>query len=211
MFKNLSDNLNMLMAKSRLSSSDLAKRIGIPATTIKRIRNNEQSNPTISTLLPIANYFSITINDLLDTEPLQTRLETHSLSNKENRIPVLSWNECLHYDLLNYSEIKRTIATEKKLSLKGYALKLENHDLTFFPPHSYLIVEPKIEPRSGDFIVIAKLENGIATIKKYIEDIDKIYLKSLIDDCIVTPLAQDHQILGIVIQSKQELKLLNEK
>ncbi len=83
MLKNLSDNLNLLMARSRLNSSELARLTGLPATTIKRIRNNEHSNPTISTLLPIAKQFSITLSELVACELLsdiqnKASVEAHS-------------------------------------------------------------------------------------------------------------------------------------
>ena len=48
LLKKLSDNLNLLMAQSRISASELARNINLPATTIKRIRNQDPVNPTLS-------------------------------------------------------------------------------------------------------------------------------------------------------------------
>src|SRR5580692_3272249 len=99
MFKTLSDNLNLLMARARLSSSELARQLGIPATTIKRIRNNEQANPTITTLIPIAQYFSISLDQLIGDESFCTTGEMRPL-DELHQIPMLSWHECLHYTFL---------------------------------------------------------------------------------------------------------------
>jgi SOS-response transcriptional repressor LexA len=201
MLKNLSDNLNLLMAKERLNSSELARLTHLPATTIKRIRNNEQSNPTISTLLPIARHFSITIGELLGCEP--SALTTN---HRATSIPLLSWRECLQFDSLDYSKINIRIPTEKSVSKKCYSLRVEERDLEFFPEKSLLIIEPELTPESGDYVVVGKTEQGIASIKKYIIETDQIYLKSLVQGLGITALTSEYKILGVIIQYKIELK-----
>src|ERR1700721_1959638 len=105
MLKDLSENLNMLMAKARLSSNELAREINIAATTIKRIRNKDQANPTITTLLPIANYFSISLNQLIGNEPFTSTGETCFV----HKIPLLSWQDCIHHASLNYEKLAKQI------------------------------------------------------------------------------------------------------
>ena len=61
------------MALERLSSSALARKTGVHATNIKRIRNNEQANPTVTTLLPLARYFSISLSQLIGDEVLPSK------------------------------------------------------------------------------------------------------------------------------------------
>lgn len=208
MFKNLSDNLNTLMAKARINSSELARLIGIPATTIKRIRNNEQSNPTISTLFPIAKYFSISISDLLGCEAgLTNNIKTYNVGVVS--IPLLSWRECVHFPLLNYDQVPRRVLTERKVSDRSFSLMIEDRDLDFFPENGLLIVEPQISPESGDYIIVAKSEQGSACIKKYIVETDQIYLKSLVKGLGITPLTEEYIILGVVLQYKVELNQNN--
>lgn len=204
MFKNLSDNLNLLMAKARINSSELARLIGLPATTIKRIRNNEQSNPTVSTLMPIAKHFSMTISELLGCEVLSFN---RVMDSKLKEIPLLTWRECIHFESLDYGKFQNKILTEKTISEKGYSLLVENRDLNFFPENSLLIVEPKKAPESGDYVIVAKPEQGIASIKKYLIETDQTYLKSLVDGLGITPLSSEYKILGVIMQYKVELKI----
>ncbi len=205
MFKNLSDNINMLMAKARVNSSELARLTGLPATTIKRIRNNEQSNPTVSTLLPIAKYFSITISELLGCETTNTEI---SLNTHEGvrAIPLLSWRECWHFDALDYATIQKKIFTEKRVTKKSYSLMVEDHDKNFFPENCLLVIEPTLKPESGDYVIVAKSEQGSASVKKYIVETDQVYLKSLVDGLGIIPLTNEYKVLGVVIQYKVELK-----
>ncbi len=197
----LSDNLNMLMAKARLNSNELARKIGIPATTIKRIRNNEQANPTIGTLLPIAHYFSISLNQLLGNEPLHS-IETNSLY----KIPLLTWKECIDYSSLNYEMFSNKILTERKVSSKSFALIHEDNDIEIFPLKSILIIDPEQQIASGDFVIVANTEQKIASIRKYIIELDQIYLKSLISGTTISVLTPLYKILGVIIQYKLELK-----
>ncbi len=70
MSEKLCKNLNMLMTEARLNAGELSRRINLPASTIKKIRTHHHSNPTLSTLAPLAKYFSLTISQLVGDEPL---------------------------------------------------------------------------------------------------------------------------------------------
>lgn len=204
MLKNLSENLNMLMAKARLTSNELAKQIAIPATTIKRIRNNEQANPTLATLLPIAKYFSISLDKLIGEE--KNIINNVGSTMGLQRIPVLSWAECIYYNGLNSEKYSKQIFIDQHLSQKAFALLVEDSDLKIFPKNSVLIVEPDTIPAKGDFVIVANEKNNIATIRKYIIEIDQIYLKSMIDGPEISILSPDYKILGVIIQYRMELK-----
>lgn len=205
MLKNLSDNLNTLMAKARINSNELARLTGLPATTIKRIRNNEQSNPTVSTLLPIAEYFSTTISELLACEEGFIGNISPKFYGLKS-IPLLSWRECVHFFSLDYSKINQRVPTEKDVSDKSFSLKVEESDLATFPENALILVDPEMTPESSDFVIVAKSEHGIACIKKYIIETDQIYLKSLVKGIDIVPLTAEYKILGVVVQYKVELK-----
>ncbi len=203
MLNELSNNLNILMAKARLSSSELARQIGIPATTIKRIRNNEQANPTIVTLLPIAQYFSISLSQLVGSESLPSTEK--SCVTGLHKIPLLTWSKCIHYDSLDYEKCSKYIFTERNVSKKAFALIIEEDDLAFFPKKSILVIEPNQSPENGDYVVIGNAEN-VSSIRKYIIEIDQIYLKSPVEGVTMSVLSPEYQILGVIIQYKMELK-----
>lgn len=204
MLKELSNNLNILMAQARISSSELARQIGVPATTIKRIRNNEQSNPTITTLLPIAQYFSMSLNQLIGNEPLIQL--NKNCSAALHKIPLLSWQECIHYASHDYEKCPNQVFTERKVSSKAFALIIEEDDLEFFPRDSILLIEPSQKPETGDYVVIGNAEQNVSSIRKYIVEIDQIYLKPLVTGVTMSVLTSEYQILGVIIQYKVELK-----
>lgn len=204
MFKQLSDNLNLLMAKSRLNSSELARQTGLPATTIKRIRNNEHTNPTLSTLVPIANYFSVTLNDLLKHEGSPAPV-LKLASGGVRTLPLLSWQSCLQFSEIELMP-KLTITTERRVSEKAFALEMDNNDIALFPQHARLIVEPEIPPESGDYVLVANLKQKMASLRRFIIEIDNTYLQPLIAGLNAIVLTSEYKILGVIIQTKMELK-----
>lgn len=192
------------MAKARLSSSELARQLHIPATTIKRIRNNEQANPTLTTLIPIARYFAIPLDQLIGSEPF-TLSDTYSYK-KGQQVPLLSWQECMHYASLDYAQFKRHVFTERNMSAKAFALVIDEPDLALFPEKSILLVEPEKNPETGDYVIVGNLLHTIASVRKYIIEIDQIYLKPLVAGVGISIFTSEYQILGVIIQSKMELK-----
>ena len=204
MLNSLNENLNLLMAKVRISSDELARQINIPATTIKRIRNNEHANPTISTLIPIAKFFSISLDQLTGIKPL-TNLKNKSPGNMQE-IPLLSWREIINYIKIKHIERSTFISVEKIVSEKAFSLIVEDDDLVFFPKNCILIVDPAVQALNGDYIIVTNIKSNIPTIRKYIVEMDQIYLKSLISGIGIVPLTLEYKILGVILQYKVELK-----
>src|SRR5688572_30667176 len=99
MFEKLSDNLNLLMAEVHISADELSRRTGIPASTIKKIRNRYNPNPTLATLIPLAQFFSVTLGQLVGDEPLpENRLQGLHQNNvimSQTNLPIISWQEAI--------------------------------------------------------------------------------------------------------------------
>lgn len=66
----VSEILNSLMVRERLTDNELAVRTGIPQPTISRIRSGESRDPRDSTLRPLAQYFRLTVSQLRGDMPL---------------------------------------------------------------------------------------------------------------------------------------------
>jgi transcriptional regulator with XRE-family HTH domain len=197
MLKNLSDNLNRLIQEARINTNELARQTGVAATTIKRIRMNEQSNPTITTLLPIAEFFKVSLDQLLGGKSCNT---TYCKT-----LHLLDWTECNGEILTNLETHTKTVLTERYISKNAYALIIED-ELDFFPKNCVLIIEPNRRPVHGDYVIIGKTNLKVSTIRKYVVDLDQVYLKPLVtgsSPCLLTPA---FKILGVIIQYKVDLK-----
>lgn len=66
-----------------------------------------------------------------------------------------------------------------------------------FPEGSWVVVEPEMQPRGGDYVIVL-LPNGVGTFRKLVEDAGTRYLKPLNPAYPTQPLPEGAQIVGVV-------------
>jgi transcriptional regulator with XRE-family HTH domain len=208
MFEKLSDNLNLLMSEIRISADELARRISLPASTIKKIRNRYNPNPTLATLLPIAQYFAVTLGQLVGNEPFpENRTKGRYKQNSETirQLPILNWDEILTWPAQN--EIAHaTVASEHAYSKNAYALAVEEHDWENLFPGTILLIDPSLTPEQRDYVVTFKQGQTLPTLKQVLFDEGQIYLKSVLPSGNIIPLLPEHKFLGVVVEFKKQLR-----
>lgn len=66
-------NLEWLIAEAGTSPYELEKKVGVPQPTIHRILTGESTDPRTKTLLPLADYFKVSVADLRDRDLQEER------------------------------------------------------------------------------------------------------------------------------------------
>lgn len=127
----VSTNLLNLMKKHKVTIAELSKATGIAEITINKLRNDQNSNPTISTIIPIANYFNITVDELLTSEQM-----TINVCYEDNTELI---------DELQINKIKQGT---------DFAIKVTNANYSEFKKDSILLINRIIKIKNGDYIVI---------------------------------------------------------
>ncbi|MEO8400521.1 MAG: helix-turn-helix transcriptional regulator [Gammaproteobacteria bacterium] len=209
-YEKLSSNLNLLMAKARLNSNELARRTGIPASSIKKIRNNNNSNPTLATLTPIANHFSITISQLIgdvslsECENMNDRIGDVYF-NKYVSIPIVSWD-----DTINREDIVKnnpeTVIAGHACSKNAFALYVKEDSGKVFTKGTLLIIEPAIIPGQNDHIITYKKDQPLPCIKTILIEDGEVFLRSMLVDSHVVPMSDEYKILGVIIEYRKALR-----
>jgi SOS-response transcriptional repressor LexA len=208
MFEKLSDNLNLLMAAMHISADELARRTGLPASTIKKIRNRYNPNPTLATLVPLAQFFSVTLGQLAGAEPLpDARVKE---INKENvkilrHVPLLSWSEAIVWPNTD-SKSRALIYTEHEYSKNAYALIVEEIDWENLTRGTALIVDPAMKAEHRDYVVIYVVGHSQPSLKQILYDEGEIYLKPVVQGYNISALSSKHKILGVVAEYRKHLK-----
>jgi transcriptional regulator with XRE-family HTH domain len=92
---NLTNVLTHLMSKNKISSSELARQTGVAQPVIYRLMSGGTENPQILTLKPIADYFSLSIDQLMGYKPLTiteplNRAVVHEINNKLTTIKTIA-------------------------------------------------------------------------------------------------------------------------
>lgn len=147
---NLSEILNKLMQDNNLSNSKLSRYVNIPISTIRRIRRKYDANPTTITLKPIADFFNISIDQLLGKEKLTANKiqESSSLLNLTSSfLPIISWYEIPEFsnhpkEFLN-GKVLYWISSTRHFSENAFATVVpDDYPFLFLKKDSLILIEP---------------------------------------------------------------------
>jgi SOS-response transcriptional repressor LexA len=196
--------LTHLMSERDIGVTELARQINLPQPTIYRIVTGVCESPHLSSLKPIADFFSITVEQLRGLDPI------HSIE-KISKVPIISWHEAINWPS-NKDKIKNKslILTDALISQQGYALYVEDTSMEpIFFQGTLLILDPGRLPKNRSY-VIAKLAKFPGPIfRQLVVDINNRYLKPLAPDlssCKMTFLNNNDKILSTLVQAKRDFE-----
>ncbi len=203
----LRDNLIRLMKDHETNMTHIYKETGVPVTTIQRICKDPNANPTLASLMPIADFFSITLAQLIGEDPLPNGKATKSTVKNWTNVPIISWEQAINWPNLSHSNPEQPhVATEIKVAENTFALEINEDHWEQFHRGSIVIVNPALKPVNRDYVVTHKTGSNHATLKQILLHENDIYLKPMNSDFKTTLMDDSHQILGIVIQVRMNLK-----
>ncbi|MDX2165043.1 MAG: helix-turn-helix transcriptional regulator [Gammaproteobacteria bacterium] len=205
--KKFRENLTHLMDAAKISMTELYKNTNIPITTIQRLRNDPKANPTISSLKPIADFFSLTIDELISGD--LTKLSTKKGVYKENKqywtkVPILTWKEAINWKA-HLKKESPVVTTDIDISSSAYALKIEEDLDDGFRKNSTIIIDPEVEAENMDYLISYKSDSKLPILKQLREHDGDLYLKPLVRGIAPTPFKEEYIVLGVVRQIKLDL------
>lgn len=173
------------MEDSNIDDQELSRHTFVPMPTISRLRNNPKSNPTISSLEPIAKFFDITIDQLIGKSELpKDRLSSSHVSSTYTytKVPIINWSDIDNYlEQNNTNNIKAIswVSSDRELNNSSFGLIINSISFgILFRKNSLIIIEPSKELVEGDHILIKTKINNFPSIRTVIYDNDKFYSKS---------------------------------
>lgn len=184
--ESISRVMRQLFQHTKINAHTLARALGFPPPTINRILNGEVKDPRASTLLAIAEYFSITVDQLLGKNSLPGRFTNGAISQPPMSIPILNVNQAITYQ----EAIRQTTEwfrwqpqNEVFEQSSTFALHVKN-DLyqPVFMKDWLIIINPDKQPDSGDYVLVAFSGENTAAIKKYLSEGRNKYLESINSD-----------------------------
>ena len=211
---NLKDVLTKLMDQKKINVPDLALAINLPHPTIYRLVNGIVTDPKISTLLLIASYFSISIEQLLGLEPIE---EAESLKYRLATSvfhPILSWKDAIkgkNFILnLNRENWSDWFQTEKMPSSKVYCLRSKKSMEPRFQIGSILVIDPESDILDGDLVIVRYEDTDEATIREIVLDGPEKKLlqinQDLNKDAKLDVFDNTKTLLGVVIKTSLNFK-----
>lgn len=199
--------LKRLLFDNNMKSVDLARKVNIPPPTIHRLITGKSTRPYKSSLQPIADYFSIKLEQLLGEEPLENNKESnHLLFSKVRYIPLIPWNNLESLEPINNNMVEK-IAFTGKISDNCYATILQDSSMEpIFPRESLLIFDLEREPKDRSYVLVELHDSNLFVFRQLLVDVDQKYLKPLNPDLHTFKmrlLRKEDKIIATLVEARQ--------
>jgi len=197
----LAYNINLLIKLRKLSITQTANDLNLPIMTVRRLISGETANPHLSTLKTIAEYFDISIDQLVSSQNI---LQAEDWHTKSRLVPILSWQEVRSVTTIQDLNLKdwknwQSVPADKEKDMNNaFALKTRPSFFAQFPSGTVFIIDPDSKVCDGDIVLVKITENNDVTLRKVYIDPPETILHSLIPD--LSPITYDsnkHKIIGV--------------
>ena len=197
-----------LLSRNNINVCELARRINLPQPTIHRLVSGKTEDPKLSTLSQIADYFSITIDQLLGHTPLDR--ESGKMPSASHSIPIMSWHEAVDskkiISNLSLNNWDNWLLVDAETSPGSFGLKSKKCMEPRFPAGSTLVIDPEVTPEDGDLVIVSYPNTTETTIRELVSDGPNKALLSVTDTSKSDELTKDIKIVGVIVQTRFSYK-----
>jgi len=203
--KKLASNLRKLLDERNLSENEIAQAINIPVMTVRRIVSGETTDPRISTLTLLADYFNVSLDSLMDD------YETKSISlmnkNVPQFIPILDWKTAASIKTTKDIDLKTwkdwhpiTLGDQYSFSDKAFALESRPSMQPLYRRGTLFIIEPNETPADTDIVLVKINKENTLSLRELIIDPPKWQLQPVVHGSeMIFYDKKEHSIVGVVI------------
>ena len=177
----ISDNLrHLLKMHDDLSISELARQTEIPQPTLHHLLNGTTKKPRATVLEKLADFFSISIPQLVGTVPLTTTIpDSIKRSLKINTLPIIDWQS-----LDTWPEIKSPsqhfdeVILNRDVGEDAFAIFMNIPNMeTLFPENSLLLFDPAKKPQDRDFVIVHVKDKQAILFNRLFIDKSEMFIK----------------------------------
>jgi SOS-response transcriptional repressor LexA len=209
----LSQVLLKLMKEVGVSEAKLARKTDIPQPTLHRILSGSTKSPRGSSLAPLANFFSVTINQLMGADELPTDRVAGTHNSRIygwTPVPLISWTEANKWQ--QFEKVLRShkwgewVSTDLSVSGKTFAMTVQGDAMApTFIEGTTLIIDPEATINNRDFVIIKSDTSKSASFRQLLTDGDDKYLKSINDEFRTIQADNDKTtIIGKLVQARTD-------
>jgi len=203
----IKDILQDLVSKVGISEAELARKIKIPTATFNKIKTGKITDPRSSTLKIIADYFGLTVDQLLGYAPITSPIDSTTL-----HVPILSLDNIISTDVnqLTYANHKEWVSFNPQLKIANHkivAIKTNGDAmLPFFDDNTLAIIDCEQVAQSKQYVLAYIKSNDQIVLRQLLCDSNFRVLKPLNSSFSPINLTDKDKILGVVIHSIRSFK-----
>lgn len=204
----IANNLRKLMTLNNISEHELSRRTGIKQPIINRLLSGQNQNPKLLTLKPIADYFMLSISELIGEQAIDSLWKGFTSRDHHGwvEVPLVNWDQAKE---IAEEKISKFVVTECNVSKNAFALYLTDQSMEpIFPEKSIVIVEFGLEPKNGNYVVI-KNAKGKLLLRNFLLISNEPYFNPLnYKFGTISKLSKKEKILGTVIRTIYDHRLV---
>lgn len=201
---NLAGKIRYLADRRKTTESEIAASLNLPVMTIRRILSGETSDPRISTLKLLADYFNVPLDYLVD----EANVPPEHISGLSKLLPMIDWETLNTKGSINAIDMDSwtnwmplSIKSNKKLGKNSFCIETIRSMQPRFPTGTILVVDPDEKPIDGDLILIKDKNTEIHSIVELIIDLSKKQIRSISGADAIKYDEEKYIIIGIITLS----------
>lgn len=189
----LLNNLRQLMHEAGLNEAELSRQTFIPHATLHKIMSGKTEDPRASTLKLLADHFATSMEALLGYSTPAFRNATSTQA-----IPIISWSECMLRTEHTQKLHSANHIVSEFISQNAFALNAKTSMAPRFPLGAILIINPEIDPKDGNLVIVHYPNTPEATVRELTIDASNYRLLPFNGSGTITGLDEGVRILGVV-------------
>lgn len=218
MSKTFGERLRDARQAANLTQAQLAKLAGVSQQAIQKAERSTSPISSSRFVVALARYTNVSPDWLATGSGAQTLLGSGEGAIEPSNVapgpdlrapvPLISWvqagdwTECT--DPYPPGMADEWVSPSTKVSQCAFALKVRGDSMEpRFTEGDTLIVDPEIEARSGDFVIVRLDDAQEATFKQLILDGPQKFLKPVNPRYPVVPINGNATIVGVVVEKRQ--------
>ena len=185
--------LKKLLFEKDMRSADLARAVDLPPPTVHRLVTGKSTRPYESSLKPIADFFSLEVEQLIGEKPIggdhndyiQKKELIKEKSKKIFKTKIIEVNYIPWLSILENNTEKNlsTVPFWGEISKKAYATTMPDSSMEpFIPKNALIFLDPQVQFADRSYILVKLHETGACLIRQILIDAEHRYLKPLNPD-----------------------------
>lgn len=147
----LGSNLDYLLAQHNLDIKNLSQVTAVPPATIARMRR-KGSNPTISSLEPLLDFFRVDMDSLLYEDMTSDAYKNKKAVGGLTYIPIVSLEDARRER--KQAKVSKIIGAAGIRGQNVFGIQINSDSLApAFQNNSTVIVDPDLKPVEGDYVL----------------------------------------------------------
>lgn len=200
----ISNMLNYLLELSNISEAELARKINIPRATINRLTTGRTPDPRASTLNAIAEFFDVTVDQLLGKQSLSQRAK---LAMNNTTVPIIEWKSSCNWknviEKLKPNTSHEWVMIDEATDEAKFGIRVNGESMwPQFQTNTILIIAPHREPKNRDFVIAHLRDSDEIVFRQLIVDDKYKFLKAINNIFPTIRLDNNGEIIGVVVQTR---------